>query len=669
MTEYDRKWSETAQIEEAEKKRLEELAEKLKAAQKAEEQYSNAFDESIDVLTKHQERLKLLKDAQDEYNNAGKLSIATYAKLKDKDLLKYLEQVGNEVYFNAEAFDADSEAARKNSLSLVDNITQQRILQLEAASSADQMYGLATSFGIVTGAAADAQYAIYKFNEALAGREALSPLEYYTGKLKEQAQAQKDTIKNLTFDTYKDTSKKSSGTSSSAKSVYQPTIDVLYAYTNALDTAKDSVDKLNKAISNTKKLDEQEAYIRQIIPALQEQINKTNELRNAQSWQIENAISKLRAYGFQISYNSRTNELYIHNMARLASYTGDTAKEIEKMIKNVQDWNKDNRKLDDSVQDLTANIQDFYQKLTDFPTKKLEKFKEILSDFQQNILEQSEYIKEDLEQQLKTDPRIKALNAQIEALKKQNEQIDKQNDLEEKLLAIEEAKQKLANALTQRNVLLFTEDGWQWVPDIDAVENATEELKEAQDELEKQQRENQIAALEAERDEIEKSYTEQIELLEEFLDERNYQIEVANRNAIQSFDDLTKALQENGIYYQEFIQKSIDWLNAYNAAAMKVNQERLDLWGQRVNAPSNENLIYSSAYKDRIDKALSGFSIDTSGNGITIKDLDYSKLGQNGGQNIYIDNIQLPDVRNVDEFINALRRLPNMATSSATSRR
>ena len=89
---------------------------------------------------------------------------------------------------------------------------------------------------------------------------------------------------------------------------------MLYSYTNALEIAKAQVDQLKESLDDTESFDEQEQYIRELINALNNQINKTNDLKNAQSDQINNYIDELRNAGFDIDYNAEKNELYINNM-------------------------------------------------------------------------------------------------------------------------------------------------------------------------------------------------------------------------------------------------------------------------------------------------------------------------------------------------------------------
>lgn len=252
------------------------------------------------------------------------------------------------------------------------------------------------------------------------------------------------------------TEKKSS--SKKTKEEYKAEIDTLYKYENALDNAKEEVDKLSDAVGNTDNYDEQVKYINQLIEALNNQIAKTNDLKNAQANQIRDYINQLRNQGFAIDYNADKNELLINNMEHLADFSGDTAKSLEKIINKIQSLNDNNRTLDSSVRSLTSNVKKYYDQLADIPEEKLKKFNELMDDFQQSQLDAVQDQITDLEEAMKKDPRLEALEKQIEALEKQNDTIDKQKEMEEKLLAVEEARQKLENARKQKTLQVYSEE-------------------------------------------------------------------------------------------------------------------------------------------------------------------------------------------------------------------
>lgn len=461
------------------------------------------------------------------------------------------------------------------------------------------------------------------------------------------------------------TAKKATSSASStkvAKEEYKAEIDTLYKYENALDNAKEEVDKLSDAVGNTDNYEEQVKYINQLIEALNNQIAKTNDLKNAQANQIRDYINQLRNQGFAIDYNADKNELLINNMEHLADFSGDTAKSLEKIINKIQSLNDNNRNLDGSVRSLTSNVKKYYDQLADIPEEKLKKFNELMDDFQQSQLDAVQDQIDDLQHALDNDERLKALEAEIEALEKQNDTIDKQKEMEEKLLAVEEARQKLENARAQRTLLVYSaEKGWSYETDPDTIKDAEDELKDAQDALNEQVKNDELDRLKEQKENIENSYQDQIDKLQNFLDEQNYLIDKSNREAIQSFDDLINKMKEYGLDSAENLKIATDWWEKYQQALAQTKQTTDTL--------SGNSLIYSSATQDKIAQAMSSMNPQSTIVPVSTNS-SYDKLGlTTGGQTIYISNIELPNVSNANEFVEALKDLPRLATTQSSQRK
>lgn len=678
--------------------------EELTEREKELESQTNSARQSFSNLTQEidnlQKTYKTLTTAVDEYNNNGYLSIDTLQSLLslDDEYLSMLSMQNGQLVLNTTALDQK-----------VDSLIATKVQELEAAAATD-LYNLAQ--GNTEKMSALAKTAIANSGDAAEKtgnkfQSAVPGIASFTGAMLQakaaagdasdpkqfEADANKiiDAYKNAyksitelgksttaaggtsgTKHTYAGTDKKKkSGSSKSSKKKekeeYKAEIDTLYNYENALDNAKDEVDRLKDTLSDTDSYDEQEKYINQLIAALNNQIAKTQELKNAQSNQIQDYINQLRAQGFAIDYNAEKNELYINNMQHLADFSGDTAKSLEKIIKKIQDLNSNNRTLDGSVRDLTGSVKDYYDQLADIPEKKLEKFNDLMKEFQQSQLDAVQNQIDDLKREMEKDPRLAALEKEIEALEKENDTIDKQKEMEEKLLAVEEARQKLQNAMTQKTLQVYREgQGWVWEVDPDKVKEAQDELKDAQDALNEQIKDDKLDKLKEEQEAIKKSYQDQIDNLESFLDDQNYIIDKANREGIQSFEDLRKKLAEFGLDSAENLKKASDWLNQYNDALSKLNQTATTALSNSTAATNG--LIYSSATQNRIDQALSGMNIDTTMTSTPVA--KYDKIDQGtGGQNIYIDTIELPNVSNANEFVEALKDLPRLATTQSSSRK
>lgn len=691
--------NEDATATENQNEKQQALNETINNAKSAQTEYADALNDNIDEMINYGENLDLLKTAQEEIANTGNITAETFKSLSDNNLLQYLTDVDGQLGVNIAGFENSTEAIKQNALANLEASTYEQIrsVVLEDMKNKETDAGNAatTASGQLASAGASAQEMGAKMLAAsgdvatlTAQLSALNKAEGGSGEvggdvagkvqnILKQAQSTKDFISKWKPSTSKSAiSKKSggsgrksgSGSSKSIKEEYKAEIDTLYAYENALDNAKDAVDRLNDALKDTDNFNEQEKILRQLIDATNNQINKTNELKNAQTAQMNDYINQLRAQGFAIDYNASKNELFINNMQHLADFSGDTAKNLEKLIKKIQDLNDDNRSLDNSVRDLTGDVKDYYEQLEEIPEKKLKKFNELMKEFQQGRLDQIQNQIDDIQHEMDNDERIKALEQQIEALENENDELDKQKELEEKILAVEEAKEKLANARKQKTLQVYRAgQGFVWESDIDSIKDAADELKDAQDDLNDKIKQDQIDQLQAEKDALEKSYQDRIDALQAFLDEQNYQIDKANREGIQSFQDLQKELAKFGLDSAEYLGKATDWLNNYNKSLAELNTTVSGILSSSTTA--TDGLIYSSATQDRINQALSNLIPLTTSTGLTLSNIDYDKIkGNSDNSNIYINNIELPNVKDVNDFVEALKDLPRLASSQATNR-
>lgn len=106
------------------------------------------------------------------------------------------------------------------------------------------------------------------------------------------------------------------------------------------------------------------------------------------------------------------------------------------------------------------------------------------------------------------------LDAQLEALKKARDTEEDRLELEEKILAVTEAQAKLANAQAERNVRMYNAatSQWEWIADQKAVQSAKDQLKKAQDALDKYRKDQEydaaVAAIKAQQDAVNARYDE-----------------------------------------------------------------------------------------------------------------------------------------------------------------
>ena len=450
--------AEQLEVQEAWRKELEYTEENIKS-----------LNTEIDNM---QSAYGTLSSAIDEYNSSGMLSVDTLQSLLslNGDYLSALELVNGKLQINQQYEEDHKKILQQDTLALIENAAMED-LKAQATGSAGQVadsagakikqagldgkdageYAKQGASGFVELATGMAQAGMVDLNKV----DVTSWANKWAGITKTVTSMVSGI--SLSSDRFTSSSRKASKAAKSSSETYKATIDTLYNYNNALDIAKNRVSALEKELKNTDNLEEQEKITRQLVNALNNQIQKTNELKAAQTSQINDYINQLRQQGFAIDYNNQTNELYINNMQHLADFSGDTAKNLEKLIKNIQSLNKDNVSLDSSVRDLSASTKDYYDQLEKFPEKKLKQYQDLMKDFQQSQLDQVQNQIDDLEHALEQDPQLKALKDQLEAMKAQTDEKDKQAELEEKMLAVEKAREALENAKKNRTLQVWTE--------------------------------------------------------------------------------------------------------------------------------------------------------------------------------------------------------------------
>lgn len=655
----------------------------------AQKNFESALSSNINTLANYSSQMDMLTTAQNELSNSGVLTVETFKSLQDNGLLQYLELVNGQLSINVDAFENSAEAAKQQAIA---NLQASAATQIQAimvndlngkyqdmdakaivaatstANSSNTAGTAAQNYKTLADSLNYGAASYENFYKAQSGETANAPTyKEFSEQAKQaiktvvvQTEAAAKAIQDLSLGTSRKSSKKK-GSSKSAQSEYKATIDTLYNYNNALDIAKNRVSALEKELKNTDNLEEQEKITRQLVNALNDQIKATNDLKNAQTSQINDYINQLRQQGFVIDYNNQTNELYINNMQHLADFSGDTAKNLEKLIKNIQSLNKDNVSLDSSVKDLSASTKDYYDQLEKFPEKKLKQYQDLMKDFQQSQLDAVQDQIDDLEEALKQDPQLKALKDQLETMKAQTDEKDKQAELEEKMLAVEKAREALENARRQKTLQVWTEqEGWIWTQDPDEIANAQQELLDAEKDLENTRNDQNQEALEKQIEDLENSYQDQIDKLQDFLDEQNYQIDKANRGAIQSFEELAAAMKKYGIDSAENLAKAKKWLDDYNQSLAKAKSNISTL------AMSGNGILYSSEIQGLSTGLTSMPNADYSG--ISLSGVKFTPTGDTNNSSIYIDKIELPNVSNANEFVEALKTLPTLASAQATSR-
>lgn len=169
----------------------------------------------------------------------------------------------------------------------------------------------------------------------------------------------------------------SSGSGSSSKKdkeieEYTANIDKYYEALKRLERAQRKVEDLEKELSHT---DDPAAKIRiydQLVDAYKEEADAEKNLISKRTATINDNVKALRALGFEVEYNAKTNDFYIKNLEHLNELTAtskgkyETLEEAtnalrestEDLINTTEDLNNDNQASIDNIEDLTYEIQD-----------------------------------------------------------------------------------------------------------------------------------------------------------------------------------------------------------------------------------------------------------------------------------------------------------------------
>lgn len=119
---------------------------------------------------------------------------------------------------------------------------------------------------------------------------------------------------------------------------------------------------------------------KQMLDLYKQQERALTNLNNLRADTIKQNIAKLKELGFEIDYNSRTNEVLVRNMEHLNELqatsvgkynsleeaTNEYRKETEKLIKTIEDLASSNQDGDKSIQSLKGSIQDAKKAIVEY---------------------------------------------------------------------------------------------------------------------------------------------------------------------------------------------------------------------------------------------------------------------------------------------------------------
>ncbi len=251
--------------------------------------------------------------------------------------------------------------------------------------------------------------------------------------INKQIEANKITIKNLESlkglsltDMYGSSSSVSGSSSGkSAVEEYQANIDAYYAAEKRLKEIIALHESLEKKLEHTNDLSEKIKITKELIEVYKDEAEAEQDLVEAKIDTIEANARALRKLGFDVIYDSDTNEFFIENLEHLNELTADSKgkydslqeatnalrEETEKLIDTTEQLNDDNIEAAGSIEDLgyavleaKNNIIDYieeiygkqteaYQKIIDLRKELIESAKDEL-DYEDEIAEKVKEIAE-----------------------------------------------------------------------------------------------------------------------------------------------------------------------------------------------------------------------------------------------------------------------------------
>lgn len=197
----------------------------------------------------------------------------------------------------------------------------------------------------------------------------------------------------------------SSDAKDATKSVeeYIADIDAYYEATKRLEAAQERANSLAKKLKYTEDPAEKIKLSSDLVNAYREEMAAERELMELKRSTIAANAAALRNLGFEVDYNSESNELYIRNLEHLNEIAATTAgeygsvqeatnalrKETEDLIDATEQLNKDNISAASSLEDLgyqivdvkndiIDSIEEVYKKQTDAYQKIIDKRKELI---------------------------------------------------------------------------------------------------------------------------------------------------------------------------------------------------------------------------------------------------------------------------------------------------
>lgn len=437
--------------------------------------------------------------------------------------------------------------------------------------------------------------------------------------------------------------------SSSTKDPYVADIDKYKELSDAVDEVETKLKHLDQVYSHTDNINERIALKEAEIKLYKEEQDALTALNSARDKEIAKNVQDLRAVGFKIEYDPKSDNLKIKNREYLNKIAQDDIQKTEKLIKATEELNDANKESAEKWRELTFSIADVGKEITELRINQYDEYirdKEHLLDLLSNrkdtigmdlsvydglmksTLKTWQYLVDDgyeknkeqiqdlektwmdyydarikreqeiLEKQLDDhdraldavldfiDDQLDGLDDQIDALKKINDERKEALELQKAQIALDKARNQKTRKVLRKG------KGYVYEADEDAIREAEENIAEKQYEASVKQLEKQKENLE----ELKKVWSEIPDLFEKYQNEllasqilgANWEQKILDgrEDAYEDFKDAYFDLQE------EIKDKSDELENHMNQSyinMVEIFRKMADLYGNTNNITSGKS--------------------------------------------------------------------------------
>lgn len=520
---------------------------------------ANSFSDLSNEIGNLNEELEFLGSIYSEQIENGYISLDTLNKLMSsgEDWISLITVENGVIKANTEALKAK---ARANVDASIDVLTANKAIlqssvetakaEMESAKSVIRTYAVVSA--ALTGGWDDYEQ---KLNNSYNSNESIKRLESQIASYESQISAIDGIISGLNNsknNVFKDYISSSSSSASSSEDAWKKAFEqekALLDHNLAMNYISqrgyyDQLDSLNKKYfaNRSQYLDEYRKYEEEVYQGYIEQ--------HRDDFEVEKAL---------LDHNLAMN--YISQ----AEYYEKLRQLNESYFANRKDYEDDYRQYEEEI----------YQGLLDLQKEYLNNQKELYESAHSAVINRYDEEIDKLEEQ--KEKLEETYNAQIDAIDKEIDALKEKNDEKQEEIDLEEKRQALYNAQTQKTSLVYREgEGFVWETDQSAIDKAKEELEQA--ELDKQ-----ISDLEDQKEKLEEALKEQSDAIDESIDKLEEYKEMW-QDVTSSYQEAQDALHASQLigadWEKQILEGRLDTLNnfknKYNEILKQIDDMEVD---------------------------------------------------------------------------------------------